>query len=164
MSINVVVTGDEELIRKLSKLESQLTDWSAALKEIGRFLVDFYSDNVFASQGGALAGSKGITGGQGEGVPWLKLAPSTIAYKAKHYSQYASVPLMATGEMKNSFYYDAGRNLLEIGNTSDHFEFHQGNGDRTKLPRRPMLGINNSVKSIIKQTLEADIRKKVRAL
>ena len=164
VGVSVTVTGDQQLMDKLAKLGPALTNFGPAFAKIGGTLLDFYSDTVFNSQGGALAGAKGISGGQGEGVPWAKLAPSTIAQKTKHYRQYASVPLMATGAMRHSFYFDARSQSLEIGNSSDHFEFHQGDGDRTRLPRRPMLGVNKTVLNLIKDGIETDIREKVAAL
>lgn len=164
VGVSVNISGDEQLMAKLKKLGSELTNFKPAFVKVGEVLLNFYEDTVFNSQGGALAGAKGISGGQGEGVPWAKLAPSTIAFKTKHYRQYASVPLMETGEMRHSFYYDARAKSLEIGNDSDHFEFHQGNGERTRLPRRPMLGVNKTVLNLIKDGIESDIRKKVAAL
>lgn len=164
MQANTVITGSEELTAKLSKLGAGLTDFSDAFRILGPKLLDFYSDTVFSSKGGALSGSTGINGSQGEGVPWLNLSPSTVAYKTKHFIEYAAVPLMATGTMKKSFYYRAKSNSLEIGNTAPYFDFHQSNGDRTKLPRRPMLGVNKTVKSMIQQVLESDIRKKIGSL
>lgn len=164
IGVSVTITGDQQLMAKLKKLGDELTNFGPAFRQIGALLLDFYEDDVFSSQGGALAGAKGISGDQGESVPWAKLAPSTIAFKTKHYRQYASVPLVATGQMRSSFYFDATNKSLRIGNSSEYFDFHQGKGDRTKLPRRPMLGINKTVKNIIKNGIEQDIRKKVASL
>lgn len=169
MQVSVQITGEKELMAKLDKLALGLTNFTSAFKQLGISLVDFYSDNVFASQGGALSGAKGISGGQGEGVPWARLAPSTVRAKNKHWGAYknstvgttGATILRATGTMQKSFYYKSTRQSLEIGNTAPYFDFHQGDGDRTRLPRRPMLGVNNTVKGIIQQVFEADIRKKI---
>lgn len=152
MQINVTITGDRELTAKLDRLEIALQDWSNPLKAIGEDLIRYYSDTVFNSMGGAL------------GHPWARLAPSTVAFKSKHYRQYAAVPLMATGDMRESFTAENTNNTLRINNTAPYFVYHQSNAPRTRLPRRQMMGINTELKTMITKLIKEDVMMKVRAL
>lgn len=152
LNVDVQISGDEQLIAKLIKLDAVISDFSGALKLIGEDLLKYYQDTVFNSMGGVY------------GTPWMKLAPSTIAQKTKHYRQYAAVPLVASGQMRDSFQAEATPHALKIENTAPYFVYHQSTAPRSKLPRRQMLGINNQVRSIIRNVIEADIRQKIRTL
>jgi phage gpG-like protein len=152
LTVNVRITGDKEFLAKLKKLGPALNDFKRALTEVGDHLTSYYSNQAFASQGGVY------------GTPWARLAPSTQVFKAKHYRQYAAIPLIATGEMKKSFTSSPSEKSLTIANSAPYFKYHQSTEPRTKLPRRQMLGINSDVKKVIKQVIEADIHRKVATL
>jgi phage gpG-like protein len=151
VSVSVNISGDTATIDKINALKESLENFSQAFKTLGAELVSYASNQVFSTQGGVY------------GTPWKSLAASTQAYKVKHYRQYASLPLIATGLMKNSFDFLATPNTLTIGNTAPYFVYHQSSAPRTKLPRREMLGVNVDVESIIKQVIDADIRDKLTA-
>lgn len=142
MNISVTVTGDKELMAKLDRLDLALHNWSKPLTTIGDDLIRYYRDTVFNSMGGVL------------GAPWAKLAPSTVAAKAKHYRQYSAVPLMATGQMRDSFRAEATKNALAITNEMPYFVYHQSSAPRTRLPRRQMMGINPDLKSLIQKIIK----------
>jgi phage gpG-like protein len=152
VSVNVVITGDEELIAKLNKVESQISSFPEALSQIGKKLTSYYEDTVFNSMGGVF------------GTPWAKLAPSTVAQKVKHYRQYASVPLMATGRMRRQFIATSDSHSLMIRNDAPYFVYHQSTEPRSKIPRRQMMGINAFLKAMIQQIVKDDINKKIMAL
>lgn len=152
LSVSVSVKGNAAFMQKLVALGPALTDFRKPLKDIGDELVKYYSGQVFESQGGVF------------GTPWAQLSPATQAYKAKHYAAYAAVPLVATGTMRKSFRSSVTPRRLVIDNTAPYFVYHQSTTPRHKLPRRPMLGVNDDVKSIIKQIITNDLNKKIGGL
>lgn len=139
-------------MKKLEELGTDFLKFDEAMKKIGEELIVYYGGQAFKSQGGVF------------GTPWAPLAPSTQAYKLKHYTQYAAVPLMRTGTMAKSFGYIATSKQVEIVNTADYFEYHQSSEPRHKIPRRVMFGINDDVKNIIGKVIKADINTKLGAL
>lgn len=151
LTVNVTISGDPSFLQRAAGVISS-GNFSKPLKEIGDELVSYYGGQVFASQGGVY------------GTPWAQLSPSTQAYKAKHYVAYAAIPLIATGKMRNSFRSTPSARQLVIDNTAPYFDYHQSNAPRTRLPRRQMLGVNDDVKSIIKQIITRDLNGKLGAL
>jgi hypothetical protein len=150
LSIEAKLSGDAKFMSKLKGLGNlDRLDFHQALEKVGKGMTSYYSNEVFASQGGVL------------GTPWEHLADSTQAYKILHYTQYAAVPLMATGAMKDSFTSKAGPRQLVISNSAPYFVYHQSSAPRSKLPRRQMLGINTPIKTIIKTVILADLEAKI---
>ncbi len=153
ISVEAKLTGDAKFMNKLKGLgDIDALDFHDALSKIGKGMTDYYGGQAYESQGGAL------------GMPWAKLAPSTQAFKIKHYVQYAAVPLMATGAMKSSFTSKASARQLVVSNTAPYFVYHQSSAPRHKLPRRAMFGINSPIKLIIKTILTADLEAKIALL
>lgn len=151
LSVEIKITGTEQVIAKLRRLDTGLTDFRGAMGDIGNEVSKYYAGQVFASQGGAI------------GVRWPTLAVSTMLYKRKRYPQYATVPLMRTGAMQGSFTSIPTSNSVTIGNTAPYFQYHQSSAPRSKIPYRPMMAINNDVKTIVKKILEADVARKIQA-
>lgn len=151
LAITIKVTGTQEVIDKLKRLESGLKDFTAPLEAIGEELKAFFSGQVFASQGGVL------------GVRWPTLAVATMVYKRKHYPSYATTPLIRTGAMQHSFEKQSSRNMLRVYNTAPYFVYHQSSAARHKIPYRPMIGVSPDVENIIKKIMEADIKAKIEA-
>lgn len=152
LQLDVKIAGDAKVMEKLKALGEDFLEFDEAMHEIGEELISYYGGQAYKSQGGVY------------GTPWAQLAPSTQAYKIKHYPQYAAVPLMRTGAMAKSFGYVASAKEVEILNVADYFVYHQSSEPRHKLPRRPMLGVNDDVKKVIKKVIEEDLRGKLRSL
>jgi hypothetical protein len=152
INVGINISGEASAIKKLEHLGATWGEWKEALDETGKGLKSYFGGRVFASQGGVF------------GTPWASLSPSTQAYKSLHYRQYAAVPLMATGTMKESFKYSATGTHLEITNEADYFKYHQSTAERSKLPRRPMFAINTDVKNIIKAAFHKAAMAKVSGL
>ena len=150
LSINVTVTGGEEVLRKLDAFGAKLTDFKSALTQIGNELTEYYSGPAFDSEGSAF------------GTPWAQLSPATQAYKSKHFSAYASLPLVATGKMRSSFRSQASSMSLTISNSAPYFKYHQLG--TSKLPRRRMLAADDDVKHIVRRVISADLRSKLGVL
>lgn len=147
LAVTVRITGTQDVINKLKRLDLGLLNFEKPLKTIGSELIDYYEGQVFASQGGAL------------GVKWVALSAKTQAYKRKHYPQYATSPLIRTGQMRyNSFHFSASSNHLTIENSAPYFKYHQSTEARHKIPYRPMMGLNSDTNNIIKNVIKADIK------
>lgn len=139
-------------MKKLGNILPTIGNFHGALEKAGNNLVDYFSGPIFESQGGDY------------GTPWQALSPSTIAYKSKHFRQYAAVPLQATGDMKKSFRSKAGLVHLEITNSAPQFKYHQSTLPRSKIPRRPMFAINKTVKEIIRLSIYESMVEKMAGL
>jgi phage gpG-like protein len=149
--IEVHLIGYQRTIKKLQMVGSGLHNFYGAMTEIGGELSNYYSGQVFDSQGAVL------------GVPWPTLAASTVLYKRKYYPRYATTPLIRTGVMRDSFRSRASARKVVIDNPTPYFKYHQSTAPRSKIPYRPMMGINQDVRNIVKKIIEADIRRKIEA-
>ncbi len=141
LGVHVNISGDSGFIKKLAGLENVL-EFTEALRKTGENLVNYFGNQVFESHGGVY------------GTPWQALSASTVAFKSKHFRQFAAVPLQATGTMKRSFKHSSSALHLEITNEADYFKYHQSTESRSRLPRRPMFAINRDVKAIIRHSFE----------
>lgn len=149
LSVSIKISGDKDTLKKINRFRSSLLDFTDAMESIGRESAKYFAGQVFASQGGIL------------GKLWPTNLAKTIAYKAKHYPQYATATLIRTGEMKNSFTHEASANKVDITNTAPYFIYHQSTAPRTKMPYRPIMAINSDIESIVKKVLDADIKRKI---
>lgn len=150
LTVTITVKGGDKVNSKLKRLGSSLYNFSDAMKLIGQQAGDYYSNQAFNSQGGVF------------GSPWPALSPRTLAAKIKLYPQFANVPLVATGTMKDSFEATTTRQSVVISNTAPYYKYHQSTLPRRKIPRRQMAGINAPIKRIVKMIIQDDIKKKIR--
>lgn len=148
MNITVQITGAQEIEAKLNRLGAGLYQLDSSMRQIGQYLAKYFSSEAFASQG------------QVFGSTWQRLSPRYSIWKAKHFP--GRPPLVQTGEMENSFYYEAGSSSVVIGNRSEKFAWHQL-GTSRGIPARPMEGINDTNKRMIGTILSAEIRAKIEA-
>lgn len=150
MQLSIQITGTKQTLRKLRKLGPELHNLKGTMEDIGAEAARYYSNQGFNSQGGVF------------GTPWQLLDRSYALRKARKYPGRS--PLVATGEMKDSFTYTASSNSVLIGNKAEYFKYHQSTAPRSKIPRRATMGINGPIKSMVRSLIQADIQKKLRAL
>lgn len=148
MQLYITIKGTREIQQKLKKLGPNLHNLRGAMEEIGDQAADYYANQGFNSQGGVF------------GSPWKRLKTATLLRKAKTYP--GRPPLVATGNMRDSFTYTAASQQVLIGNKADYFKYHQSTAPRTRLPRRQMMGINAPISRMVKSAIETEIRKKIR--
>lgn len=149
MQIAVSITGDKQLISKLTALGPKLMEFSVAFGILGKELTNYYAGKAFVSQGGVY------------GETWPQLSPVYAANKGKRFPGRGI--LVATGEMQRSFSFTATPNTLIIGNDAPYFKYHQSTEPRTKIPRRASLGVNEEIRSIVRTVITEDIKEKIRA-
>ena len=150
MQISIKVKGSKEMVAKLNKLGIRLKDMSFAMGEIGAEAARYYSNQGFLSQGGVF------------GNKWKTLDRIYALRKAQKYPGRS--PLVATGKMRDSFTFTASKNSVLVGNKMDYFKYHQSTKKRSRMPRRPMMGINDPIRQIVRDMITKDIKKKIRAL
>ena len=142
MQILIKITGDKQTIKNLRSVKSELNDFSRPMRQIGSELKSFFSNDVFASQGGAI------------GHRWPALQSSTIKQKSARYRAHSVTPLIRTGAMKNAFYSKSDRSSVLIGNNASYFVYHQSSAPRTRIPYRPMIAISEQVKTIVNRVID----------
>lgn len=148
MTVTIKITGAREAISRLRRLEGDLKNFSLAMKQIGKEVARYFANEAMASQGGVF------------GNRWDRLSPTYARWKAKHYP--GRPPLVLRGTMQHLFDSTSNTNSATITNLAPHFKYHQSTEARHKLPRRPLIGINSDVKSIVKSIIEADVQTKLR--
>jgi phage gpG-like protein len=148
-SIRISIVGDKKIIKKLNKFSDQLLNFRVELGEIGKDLLEFYSNQVFTSQGIALVGK------------WKKLNEQYRNRKGREFP--GAGILQREGTMRRSFQRTTTRNALTIFNETDYFKYHQSSEPRTKLPRRQMIGITNEKKRVIVDILQSGLQKRINA-
>lgn len=145
--VNITITGDKKALKQLKKLKIDLLDWSKELKTMGVYLKKYWSGAVFTSEGSVL------------GNPWRKLSPQYELSKRKLYP--AAGILVRTGDLKDGFEYNAGRNEMKIYNKVPYASYHLY-GTR-RMVAREFMGVNTPIKNelgkIFKDGLYSKIRK-----
>lgn len=132
MQIYFEIEGQVELNRRIGKIADGIKDWSQATKSIGEYLTNFFTNNVFNSEG-AVFNEKWVGG--------------------KYYHK-----LQRTGAMRNSFYFENDKNQVLVGNKAEYFKYHQSNQPRkSKLPRRIMMKLDEARKQKIVKFFQQQI-------
>ncbi len=147
MNLSIHITGIKESEAKLEKLRIGLKEgMDPALIEIGVLGSKYFGGVAFQSKGSAF------------GKPWAPLADSTIAEKDK--LGYRGVPdMVRTTNMLNSFgFVMEGNGAVRLSNSAEYFAYHQSADTRHKLPRRVMIGINDSFLAIVKTAVKTQVK------
>jgi phage gpG-like protein len=134
MELTFIIEGEVQLNRRIKGISDSIKDWSNTFDKSGKYLKEFFSGEVFSSEGSVI------------GEPW----PG-----GKYYHK-----LQRTGKMKGSFIYQSAKDYVLITNTAPYFKYHQSNLPRRKLPRRIMMKLDEMRKQkIVKLFHEAFINK-----
>lgn len=140
--INVTVTGDKELVRKLNAfIGSDGLDLKRSMGASGLYLTRFFSGEVFASRGRVI------------GAPWAPLNASYARWKAQMFP--GRPPLVKSGEMMRGFKHEADKRSVGLFNTADHFDFHQ-EGTR-HIPARVMMRVDQQRAARVVKYLVGDL-------
>jgi len=145
MNITVEVKGKPELMRRLKQAGVDVSDMRAELKDVGGYLKDFYTRDVFDTRGQVI------------NAEWAPLNLKYRQYKQKKAP--GKGPLEFTGTMRDSFYSKLGKNQVEVGNMVDYFKYHQL-GTRT-IPARRMIKLDYARKEKIVDIFEGGLKKRL---
>lgn len=135
LNIQVRITGDKRVLAQLKNIEGAFSDWKPELQAVADYLVDFYKDPVFETEGGIF------------GARWQALSP---AYQAKKSTLYPGRGILeASGNLRRSFESRVYSNMLSILNTAKNKQgepygsYHQeGKG----VPKRLLINVDDKTK------------------
>lgn len=128
---------DTRVKMRLSKMHKGVKSFKKPFNSSGTELLQFFGDEVFATQGSAV------------GESWRTLALSTLQARADRRGHYAKQPvatnkiLVWTGTLQKGFKKQVTAQMLRIYNTVRYFKYHQQRGGSP--PQRRMLAINREV-------------------
>ena len=143
--LNITIVGGSELSAALEKLGKSLMEFGPTFEELGHELVDFYSGQVFASQGGAI------------GEHWTPLTNTYAVWKARNWP--GRTLLIESGTLQNSFTFTSTATWLMITNSDDIFKYHQLG--TVHMPARVMLKLDEQRKAVIQTAIAAAVREKI---
>lgn len=135
MYISFGIEGTRELSRNLMGIAQTARDWTPAFAKSGEDLIEFFSYDVFESEGQAVD------------APWQELSPQYAKAKTRKYPD-AGI-LQATGTMRQSFMQRFDATSLVIWNAVEYFKYHQSKQPRTRLPRRVMMRLTEDLKQMV---------------
>lgn len=145
MQISIKIQGSKEMIDRFNRLGDKVKNFGPEFKELGEYLTQYYSGEAFLSNGSVFRSR------------WAPLSPAYQKVKSKKYP--GRQPMEATGKMRNNFKSDASAKQLVIRNESDQFKYHQSSAPRFKLPRRIMIGYNNTIKDKTKDLISKGLER-----
>ncbi len=141
MKLEFSIEGERQLSRRLRGISTQVKNWKSEMGQVGKYLIKTFSGPVFDTKGREI----------GEAWPPRK-------------KNYPWPILQKTGKMRKSFDNIARSTSVEIYNKTSYFRYHQSNKPRKKLPRRPMMKIDQErrtgIVKIFHKRLVNDIIKK----
>lgn len=133
LNVRVEIKGDKKAIAQLRKMLSSFEDWKPELTATGEFLVNFYQNSAYETEGGVF------------GARWQALSSAYAIRKAIKYPGRGI--LEATGAMRKSFKKRVFANLLELINDDPKAGLHQEG--RGRLPVRELIRVDETRKSQI---------------
>lgn len=127
--INITITHDLKKVENwLGRVRSVIRDLSGELKDSGKYLKEYFSGEVFRSEGASY------------GATWAPLSPRYEAEKSRRYP-LAGI-LRATGRMQESFEMMSSSDYCLIYNTTDYLQYHQTG--TFKMPQRFVMNLDRS--------------------
>ena len=142
------IEGRQELSRVLRDIGKEVKDWTPAFRESAEELVKIFSNDVFATRGGAI------------GESWKPLKPSYLAKKTA--DGFPPDILVRTGAMKKNFKSLFQSDKAEIWNATTYFQYHQSDKPRqSNLPRRVMMKLGEQQKQLVVKIFHTYWYKKV---
>lgn len=131
MKLKITIRGDKEILSKLARRVKNLRDFSQELNEVGRYLVRFYQNDVFDTEGQVI------------GENWTNLKPE---YEEKKRSVFPGAGILtASGKLRKSFKYDAGPKRMIFRNTLKKYgPTHQFGDKKRGIPQRVFFKIDEA--------------------
>lgn len=160
-TVNITLSGDIQLRRKLGKLADSVEDWQPAFRKMVTFLEE-YQNKVF-SRRGAFAGL----------TKWQKLSDSYAKWKKQNYPESAGKILVLTGNMRSGFvnsnsqfaHRRVTKRVMEYGIDESMVPYaakHQGGiGVPTRKPLRLTRAARSSLGTIMVRQMRRAIEGKI---
>lgn len=147
MQITFALEGQLQLSRVLLGISQTARDWTPAFEKSGEDLIEFFSYDVFESEGQAIA------------EPWQPLSAQYQKAKERRYPDKGI--LEATGTMRQSFMSRSDATSLTIWNAAEYFKYHQSNAPRDRLPRRIMMKLSEDLKQMVVKNFHTYFRESI---
>lgn len=147
MRLNVEISGDQEVIKRLKRTADGILDLRAPLKEATTYLKRYYAGVSFASRGSVF------------GERWPRLNP---AYEVQKLKKWGSRPmLVASGKMQAGFDDEVKLQSARVFNPVPYFKYHQTGTNR--MPKRAMIGVNDTIEREVNRIVNDAIRRDIQA-
>lgn len=149
-TIRLDVKGVPETRVLLAKYARSLHDWSPEMREIKTTFKKFLTRDVFESEGAVF------------GRPWKPLSPTYRDFKRVTFSGRGI--LQRSGDLRKGWMFVSDDKSVTMENTVDYGIYHQSTRPRKKLPRRPLLHIDQARQDYIVDTLRKGMIKRLKDL
>lgn len=126
IKIQIDIKGAEEALSQLGDIDKAFGSWKPELKQMGDYLKNFYSNELYESEG-AVWGSR-----------WAQLSEP---YKFNKRILYPGRGILQrTGDMRRGYDYEATNDRVTLWNTQEYAKYHQFG--TKKMPKREIIGID----------------------
>lgn len=151
ITVTVEIKGKDEAINSLDKIKNLLGDFKPEMKAVGDYLLDFFTNDVFDSQGSAI------------GSQWEPLSEPYSTYKAKMWG--AGRILIASGKMRASYKLYTGSDYLIVRNEAlnrygDYYARYHQDGTE-KMPQRQLMKFDATRGSKIADMIVTSLNKRI---
>lgn len=137
ISLKVEITGINEWVQKLQNASKGLADLTPEYEKIGNYLIPFFENEVFESEGAAI------------GQRWAPLSPKYEAWKTAHYPGRGT--LERTSTLRYNFQAIPTSQYLILQNNTPYAGYVQYGTSR--MPARIFLALNDQATAVIRQML-----------
>lgn len=135
--VNIRYSGLDEALQSLDSVKKVISDLSTETKMIGDFLLDFFQNKVFDSEGGVL------------GSPWVPLTTQYAVWKAKHYGNQGI--LIATGTLRASWQLYTSTDSIILQNEAQTNGIYYGAAHQQGAGRLPVREIMDFDDNLLNQ-------------
>lgn len=133
--------GEEQFQGTLTRLQATISDLSSAFRTTGEYLVDFFANQVFESEGAIF------------GHPWTALSPKYALWKSTHYPGRGI--LERTGTLRRGFKAMSTATYLTVYNNVEYGKYHQAG--TSHLPQRVLVALGDQQREQISAIILQDI-------
>jgi phage gpG-like protein len=148
LNVTIGVEGIKDVQAFLKRLKVELASFKPELERSGDFLTKYLERYAFETEGGIF------------GERWKPLNQVYQAWKAKKYS--GAGILERSGTLRKSYVYAVMGDTLELENEAPYAVYHQSTAPRTRLPRRPILGVSPEAEETIRAYVLNGIIERIR--
>src|ERR1700719_245855 len=146
LSFKITITGIDRVIQQLDSTREVLTDLYPEWQIVGDYLVIFFSNDVFETEGSVF------------GEPWADLSPSYAIWKGKNYPGRGI--LERTGTLRYGFIAQPSSNFLIIANNTPYgaaFKIPK----KSNMPARVFMRIDSERADIINNLILESLNQRI---
>lgn len=145
LKAKITIEGVDETVDSLERMQKALVDLRDVLQPVGDFLLNFYKNAVFETEGQII------------GESWQKLSPEYRSRKSEKFPGRGI--LEASGTLREAFDVQTTDSFIRIFNPTPYAKWHQFGG--RKMPQRVMLKLDKTRADEVSSLVSKGIRKKL---